>query len=92
MRVIFLAEPTDDTPPKTEPDDESLCATWVTLDELAKYKLRADEVPELFALHVLPTAAIVYPPELLPGLKAHRLRTTSGVSRLPLFLSTRGIL
>ena len=23
MRVIFLAEPTDDTPPKSEPDDES---------------------------------------------------------------------
>ncbi|MBY0456909.1 MAG: NUDIX domain-containing protein, partial [Gemmataceae bacterium] len=35
LRVIFLAEPTDDTPPKTEPDDESLGAAWVTLDELA---------------------------------------------------------
>ena len=29
MRVIFLAEPLDDTPPKTEPDDESLGAAWV---------------------------------------------------------------
>jgi 8-oxo-dGTP pyrophosphatase MutT (NUDIX family) len=63
MRVIFLAEPTDDTPPKTEPDDESLCATWVTLDELAKYKLRGDEVPELFGY--IASGGIVYPPELL---------------------------
>lgn len=48
MRVIYLAEPTDDTPPKTEPDDESLGAAWVTRDELAKYALRGTEVTELF--------------------------------------------
>src|SRR2546423_11583958 len=33
MRVIFLAEPIDDTPPKTTPDEESLEAAWVGLDE-----------------------------------------------------------
>jgi len=63
MRVIFLAEPTDDTPPKTEPDDESLGAAWVALDELAKYKLRGEEVPELFAF--VANGGAVYPPELL---------------------------
>src|SRR5262245_43494104 len=48
MRVVFLGEPTDDTPPKTEPDGESLGAAWVGLDELANYPLRGDEVRELF--------------------------------------------
>jgi 8-oxo-dGTP pyrophosphatase MutT (NUDIX family) len=73
MRVIFLAEPTDDTPPKTEPDDESLCATWVTLDELAKYKLRGDEVPELFGY--IASGGTVYPPELLQA-EGSPFRTT----------------
>src|SRR5262245_36113961 len=49
LRVIFLAEPIDDTPPKRVPDDESLGAAWVRLDELSKYPLRGDEVRELFA-------------------------------------------
>jgi phosphatase NudJ len=49
MRVVFLAEPTDDTPPKSAPDEESLGAAWVSLDELAKYPLRGEEVEELFA-------------------------------------------
>jgi phosphatase NudJ len=48
MRVLFLAEPTDDTPPKSEPDDESLRAAWVSLDELPQYKLRGAEVADLF--------------------------------------------
>lgn len=63
MRVIFLAEPTDDTPPKTEPDDESLGAAWVALDELAGYTLRGAEVAELFAF--VAAGGPVYPVELL---------------------------
>ncbi len=63
MRFIFLAEPTDDTPPKTEPDDESLRAEWVSLDELANYTLRGEEVAELFAY--VANGGTVYPPELL---------------------------
>jgi phosphatase NudJ len=63
MRVLFLAEPTDDTPPKSEPDDESLRAAWVALDELADYTLRGDEVEELFAY--VASGGTVYPPELL---------------------------
>jgi phosphatase NudJ len=63
MRVIFLAEPTDDTPPKSEPDDESLRAAWVTLDELADYTLRGDEVAGVFT-HVARGGA-VFPLEML---------------------------
>ena len=63
MRVLFLAEPTDDTPPKSEPDDESLRAAWVGLDELPQYKLRGAEVAELFA-YVARDGAI-YPADLL---------------------------
>lgn len=63
MRVLFLAEPTDDTPPKSEPDDESLRAAWVGLDELAQYQLRGPEVAELFTY--VARGGTVYPTELL---------------------------
>ncbi|AMV27771.1 Phosphatase NudJ [Gemmata sp. SH-PL17] len=63
MRVIFLAEPTDDTPPKTEPDDESLGAAWVTRDELASYTLRGDEVTELFSF--VANGGIIHPPDII---------------------------
>ncbi len=49
MRVVYLAEPTDDTPPKAVPDDESLGAAWVGLDEMSSYPLRGGEVRELMA-------------------------------------------
>lgn len=48
LRVIFLAEPIDDTPPKQFPDSQSMQARWVTLDELAAFPLRGPEVPHLF--------------------------------------------
>src|ERR1041384_762570 len=34
IRVIFLGSPLDDTEPKTVPDDESLGAAYLTLDEI----------------------------------------------------------
>jgi hypothetical protein len=44
MRVIFLAEPLDDSQlPKSVPDYESVGASYVTIDELKKIKLRGDE-------------------------------------------------
>jgi phosphatase NudJ len=63
MRVIFLAEPSDDTPPKSEPDDESLRAEWITLDELGNYTLRGVEVAEVFAY--VAHGGPVFPLELL---------------------------
>jgi phosphatase NudJ len=44
LRVIFLARPADDTPPRTTPDAESLGAAWVRLDELDGFPLRGGEV------------------------------------------------
>jgi phosphatase NudJ len=63
IRILFLAEPTDDTPPKSEPDDESLRAEWVALGELSNYTLRSEEVAELFAY--VAAGGAVYPLELL---------------------------
>lgn len=63
VRVVYLAEPVDDRPPKSEPDNESLEARWVTLDELKDYDLRGDEVREWFA-YVLSEPAI-HPVDLL---------------------------
>ena len=50
MRVIYLAKPIDDSEPKSVPDDESLQAKWVTLEELDNYELRSHEVKTLFQL------------------------------------------
>ncbi len=63
LRVIFLARPADDTPPKTKPDNESLEARWVTLEELKTLELRGPEVRRLFK-EVL-AGAPIYPLSLL---------------------------
>ena len=63
MRVVFVARPIDDRPPKSQPDDESLEARWVTLAELDHYPLRGNEVRELFE-HVA-SGGTIYPLVLL---------------------------
>ncbi len=63
VRVIYLAEPTDDTPPKTVPDEESLGAAWVRLDEIDGYPLRGEEVRSLIAY--LEGGGEVYPVSLI---------------------------
>jgi len=49
VRVILLAHPADDTPPKQKPDRESLKAGWFSLEQMVKMPLRSAEVPVLFA-------------------------------------------
>jgi 8-oxo-dGTP pyrophosphatase MutT (NUDIX family) len=44
LRVVFLARPADDTPPKSVPDEETLQAAWVALDEIGRLPLRGREV------------------------------------------------
>jgi 8-oxo-dGTP pyrophosphatase MutT (NUDIX family) len=44
VRFIVLARPLDDTPPKSEPDDESLGAAWATVEEMKQLPLRGEEV------------------------------------------------
>lgn len=48
-RVILLASPADDTPPKQTPDSESLEADWFRLDQMPTLDLRGREVLDLFA-------------------------------------------
>jgi phosphatase NudJ len=43
VRIYLVAHPADDTPPKTEPDQDSLQAAWFTLDEMQELKLRGEE-------------------------------------------------
>ena len=63
LRVLFTAHPVDDTLPKTQPDNESLEARWVTLEELADLPLRGHEVQRIF--EDVAAGATVYPLQLL---------------------------
>ena len=63
MRVIYLAEPADDTEPLSEPNEHSLEARWVTLEELDELPLRSSEVRTLF--HAVAGGAPVYPLDLM---------------------------
>src|SRR6185503_6134061 len=63
VRAVFLAEPIDDTQPKSVPDSESLGAAWVSVAELAQYPLRGPEVEDL--LRYVDEGAAVYPLTLL---------------------------
>ena len=63
MRVAYLAEPLDDTPPKSVADDESLGAAWVTLDDLTRYPLRGGQVPAL--LEYVAAGGAIYPLSVL---------------------------
>lgn len=44
FRVIFVGEPLNPAAIKTQPDQHTLEARWVTLNELSNYELRSDEV------------------------------------------------
>ena len=48
QRVIFLARPADDTPPRNRENDDTLGAAWFTLEEARTLKLRGDEVLPIF--------------------------------------------
>lgn len=63
VRVFFLARPADDTPPKSIPDEESLGAAWVALEDLDKIPLRGPEVRHIF--EAVANGAPVYPLSLL---------------------------
>ena len=63
VRVVFAARPRDDSPPKSAPDDETLQAKWLTLEELGALPLRGFEVFEL--LRAVARGAPVHPLALL---------------------------
>ncbi len=59
VRVLYTARPIDDTPPKQQPDEESLGAAWVRLEDLAHLPLRSEEVVRV--LTEVSQGAPVYP-------------------------------
>jgi ADP-ribose pyrophosphatase YjhB (NUDIX family) len=63
VRAIFIATPVDDTPPKQQPDDETLGAAWFTLEELEQLPLRGGEVREIF--RAVAAGCPVYPLKML---------------------------
>jgi ADP-ribose pyrophosphatase YjhB (NUDIX family) len=63
IRVIFIGSPLDDTSPKSMPDDESLGAAYLTLDEIRDRPLRGAELGRL--LETVAAGHQVFPLELL---------------------------
>jgi len=62
-RVFFLAKPDGDPTPKNEPDEHSLGARWVTLEELQTLPLRGADAAE--AIHAVAEGAPLYPLSVL---------------------------
>jgi len=65
IRVIFIGSPLDDTAPRTVPDDESLGAAYLTLDEIRARPLRGAELRVL--LETVADGCQVFPLDLLGG-------------------------
>lgn len=63
VRVLYTARPLDDAPPKQQPDEESLGAAWVRLEDLARLPLRSDEVARV--LTEISQGAPIYPLSLI---------------------------
>lgn len=63
VRVFFVARPVDDTPPRAEPNDDTLGARWVSLEELDELSLRGPDVREV--LEHVARGAPVAPLELI---------------------------
>eukprot|EP01135_Chromosphaera_perkinsii_P006315 Nk52_evm44s485 gene=Nk52_evmTU44s485 len=62
LRVIFFANPTDGREPKQVPDEESLGARWVTLEELSQLRLRSNEL--LKWAQYIENGGQIYPPSI----------------------------
>jgi phosphatase NudJ len=46
--VFFTATPLGDPTPRATPNEHSLGAAWVAVDDLVRYPLRGEEVREIF--------------------------------------------
>jgi len=63
VRIIYVASPTDDREPKSTPDDESLGAAWLTLDEIRRLKLRGADLRAL--LEAVTQGCPIYPLDVI---------------------------
>jgi len=79
-RFIFGAVPSDNTPLKTVPDDETICAEWVTLKQLAQKHLRHREVLEVFTW--VNSGAPIYSLDLLEGSNGNEIDNKNVVTYL----------
>jgi phosphatase NudJ len=66
LRFVFTGHPADDTPPKQTPDEHTLQARWVPLDEVSQLPLRNDLVLRLLnevrnGAPLLPISSITCP-------------------------------
>jgi len=80
MRVIFGAEPVDDTPLKTIPDSETLKAEWVTLPQLKQKKLRHQEVYKIFSW--VDAGAPLYPIDIYEGQNGNEIDNKNVVTKV----------
>jgi phosphatase NudJ len=65
IRVFFSGHPADDTPPKSIPDDESLGAAYLTIDEIRQRPRRGADLLPL--LERLAAGQAIYPLDVLGG-------------------------
>lgn len=72
VRAVVVGHPLDDTAPKAEPDEHTLRAAFVTLDEVRALKLRGSEVYDLLA--AVDAGSPVYPLSVLAHEDAPWLR------------------
>lgn len=63
LRFIVFARPSDDTEPIHEPNEDSLEAKYLTLEEIKTLPLRGYEVLELF--HYVAQGGVIYPLSIL---------------------------
>lgn len=63
VRVIFVARPEDNTPPKSKADQYTLGAKWFSLEEIDKLPIRGKDVRDIF--RYMARGATVYPLDLL---------------------------
>jgi len=63
MRVIFIAHPANDTPPRPDPNEHSLEAGWFSVEEMRSLPLRSPDLSLLFAR--MDQGMAIYPFSLL---------------------------
>jgi phosphatase NudJ len=63
VRFLLTASPEDDTPPKSEPDEDSLGAAWMTIEEMNDIPLRGKDVIQI--CNYIAAGGPVYPLELI---------------------------
>lgn len=65
LRILFVASPLDDIPPKQTPDEHTLEARWCTLAELETLPLRGSEPVQL--MHYFARGGAISPLSILTG-------------------------